>query len=124
MSSGVAPRLNNCVAQAAQFRELATKKISERLDMFQAPQRLADFFIESPLFTQAQLANGLRLSPKLGSRYIDTLRKNEIVDAHPSPNTERHFRCPISVGYWRQVMEGTASSSTQLLPHALSSSRP
>ena len=103
------------VAQAAQLRELATKKMSEGLNMFQAPERLADFFIERPLFAQAQLANGLHLSARLGSRYIDTLRKNDIIDVHPSPNSERHFRCPISIGYWRQVMESAASTSTQLL---------
>jgi|GEM_PF-5178327 len=115
---------SDCVAKAAHFRELAVDKISQRLNMFKSVDRLATFLIESPIFTQAQLANGLHLSEKLGSRYIDQLSKNDIIELHPSANGVRCFRCPISVEYWRQVMQETASSSMQLLPQSMSFNRP
>ena len=115
---------SDCVAKTAHFRELAVDKISQRLNMFKSVDRLATFLIESPIFTQAQLANGLHLSEKLGSRYIDQLSKNDIIELHPSANGVRCFRCPISVEYWRQVMQETASSSMQLLPQSMSFNRP
>ncbi len=115
---------SDCVAKAAHFRELTADKISQRLSMFKSVDRLATFLIESPIFTQAQLANGLHLSEKLGSRYIDQLSKNDIIELHPSANGVRCFRCPTSVEYWRQVMQETASSSMQLFPQSMSSNRP
>ena len=111
-----------CVAQAAQYRELAMNKISQEISMFKSIQRLATFLIEAPLFTQARLASDLNLSGKLGLRYVDQLRKSEVIELHPTANGAQCFRCPTSVSYWRQVMENTASTSTQLLqPAAISS---
>ena len=110
-----------CVVQAARFRELAADKISRRLTMFKSIERLTTFLIETPLFTRAQLASELRLSDKLESRYIDQLSSSEVIELHPSADGIQYFRCPISVGYWRQVMENTALTSTQLLESQTSS---
>jgi Fic family protein len=115
---------SDCVAKAAHCRELAVDKISQRLSMFKSIERLAAFLIERPIFTQSQLARDLRLSEKLGSRYIDQLSKHDIIELHPSTNGVRCFRCPISVEYFRQVIRETASSSMQLLPQTMSSNRP
>ena len=107
-----------CVLRALQFREFARAEIVQHLSVFPSPQRVLNFLIENPLFRHAQLANGLRLPAKLGLRYLDTLTKSEIIQLHPRASSQRCFRCPISVEYWRNVMEITASTSTPLLEPA------
>ncbi len=109
------------VTHATRCREAAADTILHRLTMFKSIDRLAAFLIERPIFTQPQLAKTLHLSENLGSRYIDQLGKNEIIERHPGANDLPCFRCPISIDYWRQAMQETAASSMQLLPHGLSS---